>query len=86
MDIKPETEREIYLNLNNEVRNLSAAIERFGAQLLNLENTKFNNHELRIENLERTEQERKGMWKFVIGIGIFLSIAVSMIALKTFLK
>ena len=86
MELKPETEREIYINLNNEVRNLRDAIERFGNQLLNLETTKFNNHEARIEALEKIEQERRGMWKLILAIGIFLSIAVSVIALKIFFK
>jgi len=84
--IEPQTEREIYISLSGEVKSLRESIERFGNQLLSLENNKFSNHELRIEGLERIEQERKGMWKLVVGIGLFLSIAVSVIAIKIFFK
>ena len=85
MDLKPTTEREIYLSLNNEIHNLHEAINRFGTQLLNLETNKFNNHELRIGTLERQESERKGMWKLILAIGIFLSIAVTILTIKAFL-
>lgn len=86
MEFTANTEREIYMSLNNEVQKLRETIERFGTALLHLENTKLNSHELRIEALERSEQERKGMWKMVIGIGIFLSIAISILTIKTFMK
>jgi len=85
MDLKPTTEREIYINLNNEIHNLREAIDRFGTQLLNLETKKFDNHEMRISNLEDRETERKGMWKLILAIGIFLSIAVTILTIKTFL-
>ena len=86
MEFTPSTDREIYQSLNNEIKNLREAIERFGGQLFNLETNKFTNHELRIEALERIEQERKGMWKLILAVGVFLSIAVSVIAVKLFFK
>lgn len=86
MNLKPETEREIYMSLNNEVQKLRETIERFGAALLNLESNKFNNHELRIEALEKTETERKGMWKLAMAFQAVIAIAIGILTIKAFLK
>jgi len=82
--MEPETDREIFISLNGEVKQLRETIERFGTSLMTLENTKFANHEVRIASLERTEHERSGMWKLVLAIGILLSIASATILVKIF--
>lgn len=84
MNLKPETDREIYLSLNNEVQKLRETIERFGAALLNLENNKFNNHEERIEALEKIETERRGMWKMFIVIQVVIAVTIGILTIKSF--
>lgn len=84
MSLEPETDREIFISLNGEVKQLRETIERFGGALMILEQTKFVNHENRINALEKSEDERKGMWKFVVAVGIILSIASTVIAIKMF--
>jgi len=82
--MEPETDREIFISLNAEVKQLRETIERFGTSLVTLENTKFANHELRIASLERIEHERSGMWKLILGILTILSIASATILVKIF--
>jgi len=86
MNMEPETDREVFISLNGEVKALRETIERFGLALMNLENTKFANHELRISSLEKTENERSGMWKLILAIGVILSIASATILVKLFSK
>lgn len=84
MNMEPETDREVFISLNGEVKALRETIERFGASLMTLENTKFANHEIRITTLEKSEHERSGMWKLILGIGVLLSIASATILVKLF--
>lgn len=86
MNLTPETDREIYISLNNEVQKLRETIERFGAALLNLENNKFNNHEQRIETLEKIETERRGMWKLFIVIQVIIAITIGVLTIKAFMN
>lgn len=86
MALEPETDREAMIELSGDIKELRAAIERFGTQLLNLETTKFNNHELRIEALEGKEQERVGMWKFIIGARVVFGVILTILTIKTFVK
>lgn len=86
LNLQPETEREFFLSFNNEIKNLRETIERFGQSLINLENTKFNNHELRLNILEKIESERKGMWKFILICGTIMGLLLSILTIKTFIK
>ncbi len=62
MNMEPETDREVLISLNGEVKALRETIERLEASLMTLENTKFANDEIRITTLEKSEHERSGIW------------------------
>lgn len=84
--MEPVTDREALISFSGEIKNLRETIERFGSSLLNLENNKFVNHETRLATLESDKSERKGAVKFLIFIGTFLGILLTILTIKSFLK
>jgi hypothetical protein len=84
--MEPITDRETMIYFSQEIKQLREAIERFGVSLLNLENNKFGNHEIRLATLESDKSERKGAVKFLIFIGTFLGILLTILTIKSFLK
>jgi len=92
-DIKPanEGERIIKLDgkidiLNNKFDDVCKSLERVVSALEKLETTRLADHETRLAVLESKENERRGMYKIVIFLGVLLSIGIAILTIKSFMK
>jgi len=92
-DISPVNEGERIIKLDGKIDNLNIkfdevckSLERVVNALEKLETTRLADHETRIAILESKENERRGMYKIVIFLGVLLSIGIAILTIKSFLK
>ena len=78
---QPKTNRELMLQLSEQVKRLSQTIEKFADRLERFEEEKLVAINSRIEKIERWQSEWNGSWKFWIILGGAVTLVVGILSL-----
>lgn len=74
MDVtKPQNDRELLLQLNDNVQNLTISINNLGMAIKDLEEKKIKGIERRLDSLEKIWQQISGGWKLVLVLWAILT-------------
>jgi uncharacterized protein YhaN len=71
---EPQTDRELLIQLKEQVSRLSDAIEKFAEKLESFEEKKLAGLEERITKIENWMNKWLGVWQFVLLASVILSI------------
>lgn len=70
---KPQNDRELLLQLNDNVQNLTLSINNLGTAITDLEEKKIKVIEGRLDTLEKIWQQVSGGWKIVLVLWAILT-------------
>ena len=85
-NMKPETERELIIQMDGKLTRACEAIERCAASIEKLEVQKINAHETRILVIEKWVSEWKGAYRIISILGLALGITSTIIGIFILLK
>lgn len=69
----PQTDRELLLQLNQNVKGLTESINEFSRTLKYLEDKKIAGLEARIDGIDKWRDQISGGWKLAVGIWVVLT-------------
>lgn len=81
----PQTDRELLLQLNQEIKGLAASISDFSKTLKYLEDKKIAGLEERLDSIDKWRDQISGGWKLAVGIWVVLT-GGAIAAIKAFMK
>ena len=84
--MKPETERELIIQMDGKLTRACEAIERCAASIEKLEVQKINAHETRILVIEKWISEWRGAYKIMSILGLVLGIISTILGIYIIFK
>lgn len=82
---EPQTDRELLLQLNQQLKGLTESITEFSKTLKYLEDKKIAGLEARIDSFDKWRDQISGGWKLAVGIWVVLTGGAIAIV-KAFMK